>query len=84
MDHDGPVEPSDKMHLNYGVLARVVELNVDVVAVDKVADNGTVHIRVAVVVASVVSSTLTVGHPFARHAFDLIRWYTKKGKEKGK
>lgn len=53
LDHDEPVDPSDKMHLYHGVLVGVVELNADVVAADKAVDNGTAHIRVAV--ASVVN-----------------------------
>lgn len=76
LDHDELVDPSDKMHLSHGVLVGVVELNVDVVAVDKAVDNGTVvHNRVAV--ASLVSQTMTTGRPFVRHAFVLIKRYNE-------
>lgn len=74
LDHDELVDPSDKMHLSYGVLVGAVVLNVGVVVVDKAVDNGTVvHIRVAV--ALLVDQTMTTGYPFVRHAFDLIKHY---------
>lgn len=74
LDHDEPVDPSDKMHLYRDVLVGEVGLNVDVVAVDvdKAVDNGTVA-RIREVVASVVKQTMSAGLPFVRHAFVLIR-----------